>query len=336
MKKIDVENHFATDAWVDALYKNTGYPRLINQEERPFLEYADQVLQPFDRVLAKLLDLDTGRLEDMDATGIDVAVLSLTAPGVEQFPPALGSALAATINDTLAEAISRHPARFMGFAALAPRDVETAVAELERAVRELGLRGWGTHSNFGDSYLDEKRYWPILDKAEELGVPIYIHPTVPKIEEMRTYGLRLAPFGFGAETALVMTRLIVAGVLDAFPKLRIMLGHLGEGLPFMLNRFDRPYLQGDLRPGPLTPTPAKMPSHYLKNNLTVSTSGNYLGAAFRCTEEAFGIGNMVLGTDYPYEPIAECIDFLDAQRLSVAERASLFETNALALGFSRQ
>jgi predicted TIM-barrel fold metal-dependent hydrolase len=336
MRKIDFENHFATRTWVDALYANKGYPRLVDDEEtgQPFLWYDSRVSQPFGGVLPRLLDLGEGRIDQMDANGVDVAVLSLTAPCVEQFEPAVGVKVAADSNDALAEAVQRHPGRFVGFAALAPKDTPAAVEELERAVKELGFRGWFTHSNFGDSYLDEKRFWPILAKAEELGVPVYIHPTVPMISEMKTYGHGMAgaSFGFGTEAALVMMRLIVAGVFDVFPKLRAILGHLGEGFPFMVDRVDRPYLQGHVAPNPLAPTLKQRPSYYLKHNLTVSTSGNYLPAAFKCTVEALGIGQIVLGTDYPYESVSQCIEFLDAQRLSVPERESLLEGNALRMG----
>ena len=194
--------------------------------------------------------------------------------------------------------MAAHPDRFAGYAALYPKDVDGAVAELERCVKELGFKGWKTHSNFGDSFLDEKRYWPILAKAEELGVPVYLHPAAPMIPELRTYGLALAgaAFGFGIETATAMVRLILSGAFDAFPKLQIILGHYGEALPFSMQRIDhpfvRPYIKAD---GAAVPDLKHPPSYYLRNNLWVSTSGNYLPAAFTCTKEALGIDKIVLG-----------------------------------------
>ena len=125
----------------------------------------------------------------MDAGGIDIAVVSLTSPGTDHFYPIIGTGLAKRCNDALAEAIDTHPDRLMGFAALAPKNPEEAAKELERCVKELGFKGWKTHSNFGDSYIDEKRFWPILAKAEELDVPIYLHPVAPMIPQLRTYGL---------------------------------------------------------------------------------------------------------------------------------------------------
>jgi predicted TIM-barrel fold metal-dependent hydrolase len=128
-------------------------------------------------LLNRLLDLGDGRIEEMDRAGIDKAIVSLTAPGVDHFDPVVGTAIARSVNDELAAAIDKYPDRLMGFAALAPKDPQAAAEELERCVRDLGFRGWKTHSNFGDSYIDERRYWPILAKAEELGVPIYLHPS---------------------------------------------------------------------------------------------------------------------------------------------------------------
>ena len=163
MNRVDFENHFATEMWVAALYSNEGYPRLVDDavSGEPVLHYSHDILQPYAR-LPKLLDIGAGRIEEMSAVGVDYSVLSLTAPGVEQLEPRLAAKVAANANDMLAEAIRSHPGHFGGFATLAPKDPEMAVRELERAVRDLGLRGWYVNSNFGDSYLDAKVYWPIL------------------------------------------------------------------------------------------------------------------------------------------------------------------------------
>jgi uncharacterized protein len=333
--RIDTENHFASEAWVDALRKNAGYPRLTDD---PTLKYR---MEPAPGswlgygLLDKLLDMDEGRLSRMDDAGIDVAVLSLAAPGTEPFEPSLGTKIARETNDALAEAIARHPDRYLGYATLAPKDADGACTELERCVKELGFRGWNTHSNFGDSFIDEKRYWPVLGKAEELGVPVYLHPSWPIIKEFQTYGMALAgpTFGFGAETSLVAMRLVTAGVFDTFPKLQIMLGHYAEGLPFMLDRVDRPYIQGHVRPDPaVAPTLKRLPSAYLLDNFLASTSGNYSPAAFACTKAAIGAGRMVIGSDYPFEDMDVCTRFLDEQPMSDAEREQLYKGTAAAIG----
>ena len=334
-KKIDLENHFASQAWVDALLNRDGYPRLSEDPNtRYMLHTAPGVQLPYG-LLDVLLDMDGGRIALLDKAGIDVAVLSLAAPGTDFLEPPLGTKVARETNDALAEAIDRHPDRFQGFAALAPKDAEAAATELERAVRELGFKGWNTHSNFGDSFIDEKRYWPVLAKAEELGVPIYLHPTYPIISQFHTYGMGLAgpSFGFGAETAMVVMRMITAGVVDAFPKLQIILGHYAEGLPFMFDRVDRPYLQGHIRTDPsVAPALQRMPSDYLRDNVVASTSGNYSPAAVVCTRTVMGAERMVIGSDHPFEDMSACTSFLDAQPMSDEEREALYCGTAASLG----
>ena len=336
MKRIDFETHFATPEWVDALYKNTGYPRMVEnkQDKTRRLYFTPTAVEPFgDDLLNRLLDLDRNRFKDMDAAGIDIQILSLTAPGVEQFDPETGAKLAGHANDVLAETIQKHPQRFSGFAALAPKDPETAVKELERAVKDLGLRGWKTHSNYGDAYLDDKRFWPILAKAQELDVPIYLHPTAPMISQLQAYGFALAgaPFGFGIETSMVMMRLILSGIFDTFPNLKIILGHLGEGLPFVLQRIDFPYVRPHFKKDPgFRPDLNKKPSEYLRHNMWVTTSGNYLPAAFMCTRDALGIDRILLSTDYPYEDAGECVQFLESLPLSATEKEKVYYQNARA------
>ena len=337
MMMIDFETHFGTQEWVEALSVNPGYPRLERSAEgRLRLCYRAETREPFpETLLAKLLDIGQGRIAAMDSFGIDVAVLSLVAPGMEQFDPGLGTKLARRANDALAEAIDHHPRRFRGYAALAPRDPEAAVKELERAVKELGMQGWKTHCNYGDSYLDEKQYWPILAKAEQLGVPIYLHPTVPRIPEFWTYGIALAgpPFGFGVETSLTAMRLILSGAFDAFPSLKVILGHYGEGLPFLMQRMDwlceRPHAMEDKD---AVVSLQRKPSRYFRENFMVTTSGNYLEAAFRCTRDALGMHNIMLGTDYPFDNPVECLAFLQGLGLSVQDEFALFEGNAAKVG----
>ena len=338
MRKIDFETHFATQGWVDALYANKGYPRLAEDAAtgNRRLYYQADAAEPFpDALLNKLLDIGAGRIAEMDAAGVDVAVLSLTAPGVEQLEPAAATKLARQANDDLAEAICKYPGRFRGYAAVSPKDPESAVKELERAVKELGFIGWKTHCNYGDSYLDEKRYWPLLAKAEELDIPIYLHPTVPMINEFWTYGLALAgpSFGFGAETCLTMIRLIMSGAMDAFPKLKVVIGHYGEGLPFLLDRLDFAanfsHVAGDA--GAFVALKRK-PSEYLRDNTWVSTSCNYLPAAFNCSREAMGMERIVFGSDHPYGKMDECLAFLGGRGLSEAEQELLYEKNAAQLG----
>jgi predicted TIM-barrel fold metal-dependent hydrolase len=341
VRTVDLETHFVTQEWVDAMYANPDYPRFIDDPAsgKRRMYYRDDAFEPHgDLLLGRLLDLDRGRIEGMDAAGVDLAVVSLTAPGTDHFDPGTGTRLARRVNDELAAAIDRYPDRLMGFAALSPKDPQAAAAELERAVKELGFKGWKCHSNFGDSYIDEERYWPILAKAEELNVPIYLHPVAPLIPQLRTYGLALAgaAFGFGIETATAMMRLILSGAFDAFPRLKVILGHYGEGLPFLMQRIDHPFVRPHLKASDPEVVPAleRVPSDYLRDNMLVTTSGNYLPAAFACTRDALGMDKILLGTDYPYEEMGECMRFLEGLGMPDEEKAQLYYENAAGLGFA--
>lgn len=336
VRTIDLENHFATPRWMEALRTNPGFPKV---EEGKGLRYYEDSCIPIGAtgVREKLIDLGEGRIALMDAAGVDFAVLSITAPGAEGFDPELGTELARDANDLLAEACAKNPGRLGGFATLAPADVDSAVKELDRSVRELGLTGWNTHSNYGDSRLDEKRYWPILAKAEELNVPIYLHPTVPMIPELRTFGITLSGpnFGFGTDVMFTFLRMITRGVFDEFPDLKVILGHFGEALPFLLNRVDCAHRQGWPEPNPdIGSGSVHPPSYYLLRNMWVTTSGNYLPAAYHCTRESIGVEKITLGTDHPYERIEDGLDFLDSLGLPEQEMAKVYEDNAVSLGFA--
>jgi predicted TIM-barrel fold metal-dependent hydrolase len=331
VKKIDLESHFATEAWIEALRHNKGYPRLENGGERLSPEVWNSLAKK-----AQLLDMSEGRIAYMDAARIDRAYLSLTSPGVEQFDPAVGTTVAEDANDLLAAAIAEHPDRFGGFATLAPKDVDHAVHELERCVRGLGFRGWNTHSNFGDSYLDDPRYRPILAKAQELDIPIYLHPAVPMIPEIREFGFVLAgpSFGFGVEVAFVFMRMIVRGVFDELPGLKIIMGHYGEALPFLVNRVDCAYRQGKGAPNAQFGAGSeRWAGEYIKSNLWVTTSGNYFPAAYVCSRDGLGLDRILLGSDFPYENMGACTDFLDGLALPEDERLKVYQCNADALGF---
>ncbi len=193
------------------------------------------------QLVERLTDLGERRLSDMDASGIATQLIFLTAPGVQVFDAATGAALARSSNDQLAEAVRRHPARFAGLAAIAPQDPRGAAAELERGVRTLGLKGAVINSHIRGEYLDDPRFWEIFEAAEALNVPIYLHPNALPPAMVRPFlegGLDGAIYGFAVETGLHMLRIIVSGVFDRFPGLRLVVGHLGEAIPFWLSRVE--------------------------------------------------------------------------------------------------
>jgi predicted TIM-barrel fold metal-dependent hydrolase len=191
-------------------------------------------------VSERLQDLGARRIDDMDATGIHMQILSITSPGVQIFDAPTGTALARAANDELAAAIAANPTRFAGLAAIAPQNPAAAAAELERGVRTLGLKGAIVNSHTQGEYLDDPKFCDIFAAAEALGVPVYIHPNTPPNDMIKPFmarGLDGAVFGFAVETGLHALRLVVSGVFDKFPKLNIVLGHLGESLLALPHRF---------------------------------------------------------------------------------------------------
>lgn len=282
----------------------------------------------FDRIQ----DLETRRLSDMDATGIDMQLLMLTSPGVQVFEPAEACALAVSSNDQLAQTIARHPDRYSGLAAFAPHAPEAAAREIERAVNRLGLKGALVNSHTQGRYMDDAFFWPIFEACEALDVPLYIHPNTPSpqmVEPFLPRCLDAAIYGFAAETGLHVLRLIVGGVFDRFPRLKVVLGHLGEGLPFWLYRIDFMHA-GIVRSGrsegarPLQ----RRPSEYLRENFHFTTSGMAWEPAIRFVMEQMGHDRVMYAMDYPYQFVKEEVDAMDAMDLSPAHKKMFFETNA--------
>ncbi len=338
MKVMDFENHFTTPLFQETVRTNPGYPRV--DPVKGAGQWEDCWFPPRTAGPNKLADLGEGRLKEMDEAGIDYAHLSLGAPGAEAFELETSKRIARDANDTVAAAVARYPDRFGGFISLAPKDPEGSVKEIDRCVNELGLWGWHTHSNYRDAYLDEKRFWPILKKCEDLDMPIYLHPTIPAIKELRAFGVCLAgcAFGFGVEVSYVFMRMIHRGVFDEFPNLKMILGHFGEGLPFMVNRVDSAYRQGFGHPMPKEIGDyAKVPSYYLKRHMWTTSSGNYEPEALICTRDAMGMDRIIMATDYPFEQMRGGPDMIlkDMPNLTEQEKKAYLHDNAKALGFGR-
>jgi 5-carboxyvanillate decarboxylase len=280
----------------------------------------------------RLVDLGERRLADMDATGIDRQIISLTAPGPQIFDAARGSAMATMANDQLAEACRRHPGRFSGLTAIAPQDPEGAVAEIERGARRLGFNGVIINSHTHDEYLDDPKFWPIFEAAQALDTPIYLHPNTPSrglIGPMLEAGLDGAIFGFGVETGMHVLRMIVAGVFDRFPRLKFVVGHLGEALPFWLSRLD--YMHAatvrSRRYPQMTELEAR-PSDYLRRNVWVTSSGMAWGPAIMFTRDVLGGDRVLYAMDYPYQYVADEVTAQDELPLSPQEKKAFFQTIA--------
>lgn len=275
-----------------------------------------------------LVDLDAGRLAAMDADGIDMQLLLLSSPGVQVFERATAVALAAEANDYAADACKRYPARFAALAAVAPQDPAAAAKELERATRTLGLKGAVINSHTFDHYLDEEAYWPIFEAAEALDVPIYIHPREPAsgMRQIMSGPVAGGPaWAYGVEVGTHFLKLISAGVFDRFPKLRIVVGHMGEALPFWLPRIDNRYLaMRDTMFAGAKPM-KRMPSDYILENLWVTTSGMNYWPQLKMTLDVMGRDRVMYATDYPFEKQGEAVGFVEAMALSAGDKKMLFE-----------
>ena len=337
MKIIDLENHFHTPFAVDIMSKRTEFPR-IHPEKGLGLADGLWISVTDSEVNAMQFDVGKGRIELMDKCGIDFAQLSFSAPGAEPYDAETSKMIAKDANDHIVAAIAKYPDRLGAYMTLAPKDPEWSVREIDRCL-EMGLWGWHTHSNFKDAYPDEKRFWPILKKCEEVDMPIYLHPTVSPVKEFCEFGACLATpsYGYTADTIFSFMRLIHRGVFDEFPKLKIILGHFGEALPFLLDRVNAAYRQGYGMPLSEIGSGYKHePGYYIKNNLWTTSSGNYLPEALYCTRDALGMDRVTMGTDHPYEKINLGVELMveKAQLTETEKRAFLFE-NAKALGFAK-
>ena len=294
---------------------------------------------PLARIQAKLDDLGDQRLADMDAGGIDVQVLSHGAPGTEQLEPEQAIPLAQEANDYLARSIAAHPDRLAAFATLPTAVPEAAADELERAVNELGFKGALINGHVRGQFLDDRRFWPIFERAQRLEVPIYLHPTVPPAAVREAYygglppvvgqTLSMAGWGWHVDTGLHALRLIAGGVLDEYPGLQIIVGHMGEALPFFLARSSRVLRQQAGLSQPL--------EEYMAANFHFTTSGMFTYPPLTCLLEVIGADRVMFSVDYPYSSNSEGRDFVMGAPIGEADREKLAFGNAerlLGLGSS--
>lgn len=278
----------------------------------------------------KLGDLGDGRLRDMDENGITVQVISATVPGADLLDGQEGIDFAKGTNDRLAAQVRQHPDRFAGFAHLPMRSPEAAADELERAVTRLGFRGAMINGLTEDRFLDDARFAPVLARAAALDVPIYIHPNVPPKAVFDAYysGLPLAEemllsrpaFGWHAEVAIHVFRLALSNTFDKYPGLKIIVGHMGEMLPFMLDRMD--HAATDLA------FLDKGISDILLDHVYITTAGVFSTSAFLCALTKFGVDRIMFSIDYPYSGAPLGKSWLDSVPLSPADKLKIMHGNA--------
>jgi 5-carboxyvanillate decarboxylase len=290
-------------------------------------------------VIERLQDVGDRRVADMDASGIDVQVLSLTSPGVQVFDAATANALAASSNDQLAEAIRRHPKRFIGLAAAAPQDPKSAAKEIERAIRKLDLKGVILNSHTHHEYLDDPKFWEIFEACEALNAPIYLHPNTPSkglIGPLLEAGLDGAMYGFAVETGMHMLRIIVKGVFDRFPRLQFVIGHCGEALPFWVYRIN--YMHRATLASKryaFLPELKKRPGDYLRENVYVTNSGVAWEPAIMLCHEVMGADRVMYAMDYPYQFVPEEVTVSDRLPMTALDKRRYFQLNAeRVFGFS--
>ena len=277
-------------------------------------------------------DLGEQRLRHMDESGIDMQILSLTGPGVQVMDKDTAVGFSTFANDWLAEKIKAHPDRFAGLAACAPQDPVAAAKEIERAVTKLGMKGVIINSHTHGEYLDNEKFWPIFEAAEALDVPIYIHPQGPSkglIQPLLERGLDGAIYGFSVEVGMHTLRIIVSGAFDRFPKLQIMIGHVGESLPFSLYRIDHMHA-ASVRSGRYASMPPleKKPSDYFRETIYAPTSGAAWAPPIRFMQEVMGVDRVLYAMDYPYQYVIEEVARLDDMAMDPEAKKAFFQTNA--------
>ena len=282
-------------------------------------------------VESKLLDLGQGRIAEMDAAGIDVQVLSLTGNGMDMLDGPTATALARDANDKLDAAVRAHPKRFAAFAALALQNPEKAAAEFERCVRKLGFKGALVHGTTKGMFLDDPQFTPLFEAAQALDVPIYLHPSPPPKPVQEAYFgglpgqvgffLATAAWGWHVETGTHCLRLMASGLFDRFPKLRIIIGHMGEDLPFSIARAemilsrDSKHLQ-------------RRVGEYFQEHFYITTSGYFTVPPFLCTLQVIGADRILFSVDYPYSPNAAGRNFLNALPVSPEDLGKISHGNA--------
>ncbi|HTX15098.1 MAG TPA: amidohydrolase family protein [Candidatus Baltobacteraceae bacterium] len=279
-------------------------------------------------LVRRLLDLEGERIQIMDEAGVDMHLLSLTSPGVQMFDKGTATSLATLANDRLAEVIKKHPTRFTGLASFAPQDPARAAKEIDRAMNQLKLNGLIVNSHTDGEYLDNKKYWPIFEAAVASKAAIYIHPrNMPDPCSFMTradVNLAGAIWGFQMETGLHAMRLIVAGVFDQFPDLKIILGHMGEGVPYWLYRIDYMYKAFTHGHPPLK----KLPSDYVKENFVITTSGMNDHKVLKYCYEALGAENIIYAIDYPYQESVESANFMQSAPLPEEDMEKITHGNS--------
>ncbi|MBV9968582.1 MAG: amidohydrolase, partial [Xanthobacteraceae bacterium] len=297
------------------------------------------------KIVERLDDVGAGRIAEMDAAGIDIQVLSHGAPSLQKLADAeLAVRLARAANDRLAETVRAHPDRFAAFAALPTPDPRAAADELERTVTRLGFKGAMIHGLSNGLFIDDKRFWPILERAAALDVPLYMHPSIPHPAVIEAYykdyverfpTILRAAWGFTVETATQGIRLVLSGVFDAYPGLKIILGHLGEGLPMMLWRINMGFARDSYQlaeaGNDALSAAGKSFRDYFCEHFYITTSGFFSNPALLCCVQEIGVDRIMFSVDYPFVENKPGVEWLPHLPLCAEDKAKIMSGNAKRL-----
>ncbi len=312
-------------------------PRVVALEEH----YWDaEVATHFDgaearspKLRAKLDDLGELRIKEMDEAGIDIQVISHGAPAMQRIDAVTAVPLAKRANDRLAAGVASHPDRFAAFANLPINDPKAAADELERAVDKLGMKGAMVHGlNQDGLFIDDKRFWPIFERARKLDVPIYLHPAVPSPAVVNAYykdyikdypNIATSGWGYTVETATQTIRLILSGVFDAYPGLKIITGHMGESIPFSLWRINQSLNRGGNKPNNFRDT--------FCEHFWITTSGNFSTPALICSMMEMGVDRILFSVDWPFVDNPPGTDWMKQVPLGKEDMAKIYGENAARL-----
>ncbi|MDO8535329.1 MAG: amidohydrolase family protein [Xanthobacteraceae bacterium] len=284
-----------------------------------------------EELIKRLYDLGELRIKEMDEAGIDIQVLSHAAPATQKLSGDGAVAFARRVNDRLAAAVARYPKRFAAFAVLPTSDPKAAADELERTVK-LGFKGAMIHGLANGLFLDDPRFLPIFERAEKLDVPLYLHPSVPHPAVLEVYykdyvkdypSLIRAAWGYTVETATGAIRLVLSGLFDTHPKLKIILGHLGETLPFLLARID----ESLSRPGH---KPVKF-REVFSNHFWITTSGFFSDPALLCCVMEMGVDRILFSVDWPFVANTAGTRWMESVPLSDEDKVKILGGNAKRL-----
>jgi 5-carboxyvanillate decarboxylase len=279
--------------------------------------------------LSGLLDVEGKRLAQMDEYGVDMHLLSLTAPGVQMFDADTACDLAALANDRMADICAKYPSRFAGLASFAPHAPKRAAKEIDRAMGDLKLNGLIVNSHTYGEYFDDPKFWPILEAAEAHGACLYIHPRGASDTlkgPLQDYGMDSAMWGYGVEVGTHVVRMMAGGVFDAFPDLKICIGHMGEAIPFWIWRIN--FMNSRAQAAGRARKTKRSMEDYFRDNFVFTTSGVEDDLALRYSIDRMGVDNVIWAIDYPYQPMQPAAEWISKAPLSDAERRAVCHGNA--------